>query len=204
MSQHTIDDYLRLVQHVLACLSRDAVQMTVTRLYQAWKERKQVFVLGNGGSASTASHIANDLSKATIVPGAHRMKVISLADNLALISAWANDTSYDAIFREQLENLLEPGDTVIAISASGNSPNVLQAVAFARERGAFTMGWTGLTGGRLKALAHLCVHVPTDDVGMIESAHLVIDHAVTIELARRIAASPRQLELEGAGRAHSS
>jgi D-sedoheptulose 7-phosphate isomerase len=201
---HAIDEYLRDVQDVLARVSREAILMTIARLDQAWEERKQIFVMGNGGSASTASHVANDLSKATIVPGAHRMKVIALTDNLALISAWANDASYEAIFKEQLENLLDPGDTVIGISASGNSPNVLRAMAFARERGAFTIGWTGLAGGLLKGLAHLCVHVPSEDLGMIESAHLVIDHVVTTELTRRIATRPHLLEFEGASRAHLS
>ena len=184
----SIDRYFRETERVLAETPRAAIQANVSCLYRAWEQRQQVFILGNGGSASTASHMGNDLSKATIVPGMARMKVISLADNVALMTAWANDTSYDAIFREQLENLLEPGDVVIAISASGNSPNVLQAMEFARSRGAVTIGWTGLSGGRLKDIVDHCLHVPTDDVGMIESVHLVVDHAVTVELRARIQA----------------
>lgn len=188
MTTHAIDEYMRVVQDVLAGVSREAVVSAIARLCQAWEERKQVFVLGNGGSASTASHVANDLSKATIAVGAHRMKVIALTDNVALMSAWANDTSFEAIFKEQLDNLLDAGDTVIGISTSGNSENVLRAMAFARERGAFTIGWTGLAGGRLAAVSDLCVHVPSEDVGIIESVHLVLVHAVTSQLARRIAA----------------
>jgi D-sedoheptulose 7-phosphate isomerase len=143
-----------------------------------------VFLLGNGGSAATASHMANDLSKATIVPGLPRMRVIALTDNVSIITAWANDESYDCVFKEQLENLLNPGDTVLAISASGNSPNVLRAMEFARERGAVTIGWTGRAGGCLKDLVDHCVHVPTDDVGMIENVHMVFDHLVTRALAQ--------------------
>jgi D-sedoheptulose 7-phosphate isomerase len=184
----SIDEYVFEMQTALADMPRPAVMMTISRLYDAWEQRKQVFVIGNGGSASTASHIANDLSKATIVPGAHRMKVMSLTDNVALMSAWANDTSYDAIFKEQLENLLEPGDTVLAISASGNSPNILRAIEFARHRGAFTIAWTGLSGGQLRNTADLCVHAPTEDIGMIESVHVVIDHLVTRQLFQSIQA----------------
>jgi D-sedoheptulose 7-phosphate isomerase len=178
----SIDGYFKEMQTILADVPRESILMNVLYLYQAWEQRKQVFLLGNGGSASTASHMANDLSKATIVPGKPRMKVIALTDNVSVITAWANDTSYDRIFREQLENLLDPGDTVLGISASGNSPNVLRAMEFAAERGAVTIGWTGLAGGRLKDIVDHCVHAPTDDVGMIESIHLVIDHLVSREL----------------------
>jgi D-sedoheptulose 7-phosphate isomerase len=184
----SIDDYLQVMQAILAEMTRDAILETVSQLYRAWERRRRVFILGNGGSASTASHMANDLSKATIVDGMPRMKVISLNDNVALMTAWANDSSYDAIFKEQLGNLLEPGDTVLAISASGNSPNVIEAIEFARREAAVTIGWTGESGGRLKDIVDHCLHAPTEDVGMIESVHLVIDHLVTVELHRRIAA----------------
>jgi D-sedoheptulose 7-phosphate isomerase len=187
-SIESIDEYVLETQRVLAEVSRESIVMTVSLLYRAWEQRKQVFLLGNGGSASTASHMANDLSKATIVPGAPRMKVIALTDNVSLITAWANDTSYDAVFKEQLENLLEAGDTVLGISGSGNSPNVLRAMEFARKQGAFTIGWTGLSGGQLKDVAELCVHVPTEDMGMIESVHLVLDHLVTKQLYQSIQA----------------
>jgi D-sedoheptulose 7-phosphate isomerase len=160
----------------------------VSAIFRAWADRKQVFVLGNGGSASTASHMGNDLSKATIVPGVPRMRVISITDNVALMTAWGNDESYDCIFKEQLENLLDAGDVVVAISASGNSPNVLRAVEFARARGAVTVGWTGRKGGKLKDAVDHCLHAPTDDIGIIESVHLVVDHLITRLLYRRIAA----------------
>jgi D-sedoheptulose 7-phosphate isomerase len=185
----TVDAYLDETGRVLAETSSESIVMMVTLLYQAWEDRKQVFILGNGGSASTASHVVNDLSKATIVPGLPRMKVFGLADNVALMTAWANDTSYDAMFKEQLENLLEIGDVVIGISASGNSPNVLRAMEYSRKRGAVTVAWTGLSGGKLKDVVEHCLHVPTEDVGMIESVHLVVDHAVTRLLHGRIHAA---------------
>jgi len=185
---YSIDGYLRDTQQALAALHREPLTDTILHLYRAWEQDKHVYVLGNGGSASTASHIANDLSKATIVPGRRRMRVVSLSDNVALISAWANDVSYDCVFKEQLENLLEAGDVVLGISASGNSPNVLQAMEFARERGAVRLAWTGLSGGCLKEMVDCCVHAPTEDVGMIESVHLVIDHLVTNALRHCIQA----------------
>lgn len=195
-SIESIDEYILETQRVLAEISRESIAMTVSRLFRAWEQRKQVFLLGNGGSASTASHMANDLSKATIVPGAPRMKVIALTDNVSIITAWANDTSFDSVFKEQLENLLEAGDTVLGISGSGNSPNVLRAMEFAREQGAFTIGWTGLAGGRLKDVVELCVHAPTEDMGTIESVHLVLDHLVTKQVHQRIQARTHDGRLE--------
>ena len=182
----SIEGYLRETQRVLSELSSESVRKVVSMLLEAWAKRKQVFIFGNGGSASTASHLANDLSKATIVAGQPRMRVLALTDNISIITAWANDHSYESIFKEQLENLLESGDVVLGISASGNSPNVLQALTFARERGAITIAWSGLSGGKLRGLVDLCLHAPTEDVGIIESAHLVLDHLITQELRRKI------------------
>jgi D-sedoheptulose 7-phosphate isomerase len=185
----SISRYLLETRRVLAEMPEKSIAKMVSLLYAAWKQGKQVFVIGNGGSASTASHMANDLSKATIVPGKPRMRVIALTDNISLITAWANDNSYEDIFKQQLENLLDRGDMVIGISASGNSPNVLRAMEFARQQGAVTVGWTGLSGGRLKEAVQHCVHAPTDDVGMIESVHLVLDHLVTREVWQSIQAT---------------
>jgi len=184
----SITNYLNDTAHLLGSISTDSILMTVSHLYEAWAHRNQVFLFGNGGSASTASHMANDLSKATIVQGQPRMRVLSLTDNVSMITAWANDTSYDGVFKEQLANLLTPGDTVLAISASGHSRNVLSAVDFARQNGAVTIGWTGQSGGKLKEMVNHCLQVPTDDVGMIESIHLVLDHLVANELYARIKA----------------
>lgn len=184
----TIDSYFQVIQNVLAETPREPILMTVYHLYRAWEQRRQIFIIGNGGSASTASHMGNDFSKATIVQGMPRMKVISLTDNVAVMTAWANDTSFEMLFKEQLENLIEEGDVVIAITASGNSPNVLRAIEFAAGRGAVTIGWSGQSGGRLKDMVDCCVHTPTEDVGMIESVHVVIDHMVTNALRQCIEA----------------
>lgn len=183
----SIGAYLQAVQQVLARMDVRSIMWNVALLFDAWREARRVFLCGNGGSASTASHMANDLAKATIVPGKRRMKVIALTDNISLITAWANDSSYEDVFSEQLENLMESGDLLLAISASGNSPNVLRAVAHAGRMGGITIGWTGRDGGRLKDMVDLAVSVPADDVGMIESCHLVLDHLVTMELRRHIA-----------------
>jgi len=179
-------EYINEMQQVLAGTPERSIERTIELLFDAWKKRNQIFIIGNGGSASTASHMANDLSKATIVPGKPRMRVIALTDNISIITAWANDTSYDNIFKEQLENLLQDGDLVLGISASGNSPNVLRAMEFAGRRNAVTIGWTGRNGGKLKDLVDECLKPPTDDVGMIESVHMVLDHLVTDELRRMI------------------
>ncbi|MEW5976932.1 MAG: SIS domain-containing protein [Acidobacteriota bacterium] len=177
-----IDAYIQKTQQALSKIPSKQLCETILLLFKAWKSGSQVFIFGNGGSASTASHMANDLSKATIVPGKPRMRVIALTDNISMITAWANDAAYEDIFKEQLENLLQPGDVIVAISAGGNSPNVLRAIEFARQQGAVTIGWTGLSGGRLKDAVDHCVQAPTDDVGMVESIHLVLDHLITVEL----------------------
>jgi len=191
----TITSYLAETQRILAAMDESSIERNISLLYQAWERRSQIFLIGNGGSAATASHMANDLSKATIVPGKPRMRVIALTDNVSLITAWANDTSYENIFKEQLENLLESRDLVLGISASGNSPNILRAMEFARRQGAVTVGWSGLSGGRLKDIVDLAVLAPTDDVGMIESVHMVLDHLVTTQLCQRMrGALPRSYE----------
>lgn len=182
----SINDYLSEIQKIFVTLDKEIVELNVSLLYGAWKQRRHVFIIGNGGSASTASHMANDLSKATIIPGLPRMKVIALTDNISIITAWANDTSFENIFKEQLENLLEPEDMVLGISASGNSPNILRALEFARRNAAVTVGWTGNSGGAMKDMVDLAWRIPTDNVGLIESCHLFFDHLVTTELCKRL------------------
>jgi len=183
---NSIHQYLLEFQNIIGQMPTDQIERVVDLLYRTWKQRGKVFILGNGGSASTATHMANDLAKATIVPGKPRVKVIALTDCISLITAWANDSSYESIFKEQLENLLDRGDLVLGISASGNSPNVLRAMEFAGKMGAATIGWTGLSGGKLQSIVDLCLQSPTDDVGMIEGAHMVVEHLIAKELLKRI------------------
>ena len=137
-----------------------------------------VFIFGNGGSGSTAVHFAADLMKTATRPDVKRIKAISLNDNLSLTTAWANDASYEHVFKEQLENLMKPGDVVIAISGSGNSKNVLLATEYARSNGGITIGLTGFDGGSLKSLASVPVVVPSNDMLRIEDTHLAICHLV--------------------------
>jgi D-sedoheptulose 7-phosphate isomerase len=134
--------------------------------------------MGNGGSAATASHMANDLNKLAIVPEQPRFRAISLSDNVPCMTAWANDSAYEDIFAEQLSNFLDPGDVVIAISASGNSPNVIKAIRLAREMGAITIGFTGKDGGQLKPLVDICLCIPSDHLGVQEDGHIILDHVI--------------------------
>jgi D-sedoheptulose 7-phosphate isomerase len=142
-------EYVRDLQTTLAALPLEPIEQVVSILNQARLENRQVFIMGNGGSAATASHFVCDLAKNTREVGKPHFKVIGLSDNMAILSALANDEGYDNVFVQQLANLINPGDIVIAISASGNSPNVLKAIEYARETGATTIGFTGYEGGKL-------------------------------------------------------
>jgi D-sedoheptulose 7-phosphate isomerase len=174
-----LEHHIAEVRAVLGRIPTEAIEQVVHVILDAYRRKQHVYIVGNGGSASTASHFACDLSKATIVEGRVRLRVTSLTDNIALLTAWANDTSYRNVFAEQLDNLLNEGDVVIAISASGNSPNVLAAVEAARTRGARTVGLVGFTGGALLAAVDTAVHVPSDSYGVVEDCHLVLEHAIT-------------------------
>jgi D-sedoheptulose 7-phosphate isomerase len=156
-------------------------------LLAARSESRRVFFMGNGGSASTASHMAVDFAKGTAVPNQPRLRAISLTDNIGLITAWANDVSYESVFEEQLHNLLEPRDVVVGISASGNSPNVLRAVKFARERQAITIGLIGFGGGKLKHLVDVDITVSSRNYGQVEDFHLALDHILSQFLRDKIA-----------------
>ena len=178
MSQALIDAYLSELTAGLAQLDRNAIQQVIDALSDAWHRRCSVFLLGNGGSAATASHIAVDLQKLA-VPGPTRFRAIGLADNVPILTAWANDTTYDNVFAEQLRNLCQPGDVVLAISCSGNSRNVIKAIHAARELGARIIGWTGDRGGELASLVDICVYAPVGLIGQQEDIHMVLDHLIT-------------------------
>ncbi len=178
-AKNTIQTYLSQVGATLADLPVETIERIVESLREARARRKQVFLLGNGGSAATASHFACDLAKGAINPGKPRLRAIALTDNMPLLSAWANDTSYDDIFTQQLENLVESGDVVIAISGSGDSVNVLNAVRLAHSAGATTIGLTGFDGGKLKDMADLCLVVPNNCMEQVEDIHLLLEHVIT-------------------------
>ena len=172
-------DYLTELAKVLNQIPLQSVNRAVSILLDTQMEGRTVYILGNGGSASTASHFACDLSKATIVNDKARIKVISLTDNVALLTAWANDTDILNVFAQQIRNLVTEGDIVIAISASGNSPNVIKAVKAAQEIGAHTIGLTGFDGGALSVLVDR-ISVPSFDYGIVEDAQSRLsEHAIT-------------------------
>jgi D-sedoheptulose 7-phosphate isomerase len=185
-----VDVYLSETERAVRLIDRDAVRSVVDRLFACWSAGRTTFLIGNGGSAATASHMMNDLLKCTLVPGQPRFKAIALTDNVPAMTAFANDQSYEDIFVEPLMALLTPGDTVLALSGSGNSPNVLRAVAYAKEAGAATIGLCGDTGGKLARLADLAVCVPAARIGQQEDGHLILNHTIALALHERIAALP--------------
>ena len=185
-SEDPLNQYLIELEEAVRLLRRDALWQATQTLFDAWRRGAQIFILGNGGSAATASHMANDLNKLTITPGKPRFKAIALTDNIPLMTAWGNDSSYEEIFAEQMTNFIQPGDVVVAISASGNSPNVLRAVQVARQHGAITIGMTGDTGGKLKGMVDYCVLTPTGHICQQEDCHLIAEHAIANALKKLV------------------
>ena len=173
-------NYLTGLKAVLDRLPLAELEKLFTVIEEAHAAGKQIFVVGNGGSAATASHMMNDLNKGTLGHKGDapwkRFKVIALTDNVSLMTAWANDTDYNTVFSEPLKNLANRGDVLIAISASGNSPNIITAVEVAKELGVKVLGLGGFTGGKLAQLADVCVVVPSNDYGPVEDVHMIIDH----------------------------
>jgi D-sedoheptulose 7-phosphate isomerase len=143
---------------------------------EARDQGRHIFVLGNGGSASTASHFATDLGKGASYNRPERFRVLPLTDSMSTVTAYANDVHYDCVFVEQLKNFARPGDLVVAISSSGNSPNVIRAVEYANEIGCRTLGMTGRDGGKLGPLSQLNLLVSEPHTGRIEDAHMVLCH----------------------------
>jgi D-sedoheptulose 7-phosphate isomerase len=179
-------DYLLAVQEVLAHLDHEVVDRMIDVIWRGYEEGRTLFVFGNGGSAALASHFACDIGKGTVAGRAKRLKTIALTDNVALITAWANDKAYEEIFSEQLESLAEKGDIALAISGSGNSPNVIRGLEAGRRLGVQTLVLTGFAGGRAKTLADLCLIVPSDSMQHIEDAHLCATHAIFLAIRQRL------------------
>jgi D-sedoheptulose 7-phosphate isomerase len=173
-----INDYINGLQLTLNNLPQDQIAQVIDVLYKARLSNKQIFILGNGGSASTASHFVCDLSKNTRKDGWPNFRVIGLTDNMAILSAYANDEGYENVFSMQLASFVQPGDVVIAISTSGNSLNVLNAIQLANRVNATTVGFTGFDGGRLSKLVDIEVHVPSNMIEHVEDIHLMLEHLV--------------------------
>ena len=199
-SRNVIDVYLDAVQDIGRALPREDIERVVDILYEAWQQSKAVFTMGNGGSASTATHLACDLAKCTIVPGCQRLKAMALVNNVPLVSAWTNDSGFGSIFAEQLEPWLTEGDVVIALSVHGGSgegdagpwsQNLLRAVRLAKERGAKVIGFSGFDGGALEDMADVCLVIPVDEeplgTPLVESYHVLLHHLICAALRLRIA-----------------
>jgi len=180
--------YFDHYSRVVAELPYADIERVVDVLYGAYLQERRVFLFGNGGSAALASHLACDLGKGTARPDApdKRFRVLSLTDNIPLITAWANDTSYEQIFAEQLRNFVQEGDIAVGISGSGSSRNVLLGLQTAREAGAVTIGLTGFKGGRMPDFCDLCIIISSDNMQIIEDLQLGIAHALFTVLRHRI------------------
>lgn len=171
-----IEQYFSVLKSAIDHVSRSELSKFLNILLDALERKSTIYIMGNGGSAATASHFAADFNKGLSYGKARRFRMICLNDNIPTLTAYANDVSYEDIFVEPLRNFLENGDVVIAISGSGNSRNVLKAVEYANETGAYTVGITGYDGGKLKKIAKCNVIVPINDMQITEDLHMVFDH----------------------------
>ena len=194
-----IQDYIKGLYQCLEELSEQNIGGIADIIFNAYKNRKQIFIMGNGGSASTASHFARDLAIGTAITGKPRLRAVSLTDNVAFITALANDLDYSSIFEQQLIGQLNEGDVVIGISASGNSPNILKAIEFARGNGAITVGVIGFGGGKLKGLAHKCIVLSSRDYGQVEDIHLTLAHIISYLLKEMMSKADRAVFLDRDG-----
>jgi len=185
--------YFDLLSRSIEKLPFNKVDVVVELLLDAYRTQHTTFVFGNGGSAALASHFACDLGKGTVNGSGKRFRVMALTDNVPLMTAWANDSHYENIFSEQLANFAGSGDVAFAISASGNSPNVLNALKTAKQAGATTIGLAGFMGGRMLALCDACIVVPCDNMQIIEDLHLCIAHSLFTCVRARISEKPAAL-----------
>lgn len=202
--RNNIQRYCCGLADVLQSMQFQQIARIADLLMECRERGSTVYVLGNGGSAATASHFACDLAKGTRCEGVAPFRIVPLTDNVPLLTAWGNDTSYDRVFAEQLLPLVRSDDIVVMISASGNSPNVLAAAETARAAGAFTIALTGKTGGRLRDCADLVVRVPSTHIEQVEDAHSAIAHALCVALRERMAAIPSLAVADGVTPAQSA
>lgn len=193
----TINRYFIELEQMVQAISLQQLQHVLQLLEETYYSGHRIFIMGNGGSAATASHFALDLAKNTIMPGAPRLKAISLTDHVPLITAWSNDTAYEHIFAEQLANMIEPGDLVIGISTSGNSPNVINAIQLAKACKASTVGLLGAKGGKIKEMVDAYVLAPGQNIEQEEDAHLILAHVITRHMRDVIRPKSQLLELAG-------
>jgi len=183
-----IAKYLQAVQATINNLDPEVIASFATHLENAYNSNQSIYVIGNGGSAANASHFAQDLAKGIFFekPVAKTMKAISLTDNIAHITAIANDTGYQNIFSAQINTFANTGDVLVCISGSGNSNNIIEAVKAAKQKGMFVIGVTGFDGGQLNTMSDFVVHVPLHEMCTVESIHSIIFHLIVLELRERL------------------
>lgn len=181
-------EYRSYVCDAIGSVDSGQVEELIRLIHDAYERDATIFVIGNGGSAANASHFAQDLAKGTCrnMHQEKRIRALSLTDNFAFFSALGNDEGYDQVFVQQLRTFCREGDLLVAISGSGNSPNILRAVEYAVDNGLHTIGVTGFSGGKLKVVANTTVHVPLDDMCTAESVHSVVLHYVILRLHEMI------------------
>jgi D-sedoheptulose 7-phosphate isomerase len=182
-----VEDYFTDLKSTIDMLEAEPIHTAVSALHNARLNQKQIFVMGNGGSASTATHFVCDLNKNTRADNLPHFRLIGLTDNMAILAAYANDEGYENVFVKQLANFLRPGDVVVGISASGNSENVLRAIQLANETGEnTTIGLTGFSAGKLGPMVDIHMHVPSDNIEQVEDLHLVLAHLMTTALKKKV------------------
>jgi len=193
-----VNHYLQELVSITKRISQEDIDRVIELLYEAWRGDKQVFLAGNGGSASTAVHFASDLAKFTSVEGKRRFRAMSLTDNVPLVSALTNDLGWENIYIEQLMNLMREGDVFVAISVHGGSgadaaglwsQNLLKAAKFVKENGGKVVGLTGFDGGVLKQIADACIVVPINSTPHVEGFHVVLTHLICARLRELISGS---------------
>lgn len=196
MSKEFIKTYLSEMKSVIDKMPVEDIEKATDLLFDAWQRGSRVFICGNGGSASTATHFACDLSKVTILEGKKRFKAYCLNDNIPLITALVNDNGFDNLFYEQLKGRFEEGDVLICLSVHGGagkdkagawSQNLLKAMRYAEATGGRTIGFSGFDGGPMKEVADVCIVVPANSTPQVESSHAALEHLICFSLKERIA-----------------
>jgi D-sedoheptulose 7-phosphate isomerase len=194
-NQAYIADFLGGIEKICADINREHIGQVVEVLYDAWRNDKQVFLIGNGGSAGTATHMACDLNKCTIFPNKKRMRVLALVDNIPLVSALTNDDGWENVYVEQLKNFYRDGDVILGISVHGGkgkdkagawSQNLLKAMQYVKDNGGKVLGFSGFDGGAFKEVSDVCITVPYNTTPHVEAFHVTLHHLVTFLLAEKI------------------
>lgn len=176
--EFSVRSYLEQLHSLMGKLDLASLENSISVIREAWLNKHKIFVCGNGGSALTASHYVNDWNKMAYLSCGRPFRGASLSDNMGLMTAYSNDISYEDVYSEQLKNLMDAGDLVIAVSGSGNSENVVRALTYANENGGETLAICGYDGGKIKKLARHVLHVPSFDMQLCEDLHFIFGHMV--------------------------